>query len=90
MLKNAALVVKIGVDTAKNEPRKGSKKTYVLKDPVGDTPRRVPAAEARGPLAAGAGAHSLRRPDKPADRRLSPGPRGRCNPSALPRRIATD
>jgi hypothetical protein len=26
MLKNAALVAKIGVDTAENEPRKGSKK----------------------------------------------------------------
>jgi len=36
MLKNAVLVAKIGVDTAENEPRKGFKKTYALKDPVGD------------------------------------------------------
>ena len=34
-LKNAALDEKIGVHTAENEPRKGSKKMGSLKDPVG-------------------------------------------------------
>ena len=32
MLKNAALVAKIGVDTAENEPRKGSEKFKTRKD----------------------------------------------------------
>ena len=35
MLKNAALDAKIGVDTAENEPQKGSEKMGSLKDPVG-------------------------------------------------------
>ena len=34
-LKNATLDAKIGVDTAENEPRKGSEKMYTLKDYVG-------------------------------------------------------
>ena len=33
MLKNAALDAKIGVDTAENEPQKGSLKVGTLKDP---------------------------------------------------------
>ena len=37
MLKNEPLDAKIAVDTAENEPPKGSKKC-MLKDPVGDRP----------------------------------------------------
>ena len=49
MLKNAPLIVKIGVDTDENEPRKGSKKCvlmYALKDPDGDAGRSLEVASA--------------------------------------------
>ena len=36
-LRNAYMLVIIGVDTAKNGPRKGSKKTDHRKDPARDT-----------------------------------------------------